>query len=49
MVRHADRHVGCEILLRANRAVLLGLLWTALAVCVVGSAIYDVGHWFHAW
>jgi hypothetical protein len=49
MTRHADLHEGFDAMVRANRALLLGLLWGALTVCVVSSAIYDVGHWVHAW
>jgi hypothetical protein len=49
MVRHADHHDGIDVVLRANRILVLSLLWTALAVCVVGSLIYDVGRWVQAW
>ena len=49
MVRHADHHDGIYILLRVNRGLVLGLLWAALAACVVGSLIHDVGHWLNAW
>jgi len=49
MVRHADHHDAFDGLVRANRTLLLSLLWAALAACVVSSMIYDVGHWFHAW
>jgi len=49
MVRHADHHEGLEMLLRANRVLLLGLLWAALAGSLASSLIYDVGHWFNAW
>ena len=49
MVRHADQHETREVLLRANRALSLGVLWGALAACVVISVIYDVGHWLSAW
>lgn len=49
MLRHPDRYEGRKILLRANRAVLLGLLWAAFAFCVVGSFVFDVGQWVHAW
>jgi len=49
MHRHADIHEGWEALVRANRTVLLGLFWAALAACLVSSAVYDVGHWVNAW
>jgi len=29
--------------------VVLGLLWVALAACVVGSLVYDVADWINAW
>lgn len=41
--------VDKKALLRANRALALGLLWGGLAFCVVAAAVYDVRHWFAAW
>jgi hypothetical protein len=49
MVRHADRHDGFDAVIRANRILLLSVLWAALVACVVSSAVYDVGHWLNAW
>jgi hypothetical protein len=51
MVRHAGRHIehDFEVVLRANRTALLSLLWAALLACVVGSLVFDVGHWLGAW
>ena len=51
MVRHAGRHIehDLEVVLRANRTALLSLLWAALLACVVGSLVFDVGHWLGAW
>ena len=34
---------------RANTALLLGILWSGLAVCVFGALSYDIAHWFSAW
>jgi hypothetical protein len=34
---------------RANTALVLGILWSALAVCVLGALSYDIAHWFGAW
>jgi hypothetical protein len=34
---------------RANTLLLLGILWSALAVCVLGALSYDIGYWFGAW
>jgi hypothetical protein len=52
MVRHA-RHQDIvhdvELVLRANRAALLGLLWAGLLACVVSSLVFDVGQWLGAW
>ena len=31
---------------RANTALLLGILWSGLAICVVGALSYDIAHWF---
>ena len=49
MVRHAGHHDGIDVVLRANRILVLSLLWAALAACVVGSLAYDVGRWIDAW
>jgi hypothetical protein len=49
MVRHADHHDGFDAVVRANRVLVLGLLWGALAACVVSSLVYDVAHWIQAW
>jgi hypothetical protein len=34
---------------RANTVLLLGILWSALALCVLGALSYDIAHWFGAW
>jgi hypothetical protein len=49
MVRHADHSDGLDAVIRANRALLLGLLWGALFACVAVASVYDVGRWFNAW
>ena len=49
VVRHADYHEQFNIVLRANRAVVLALLWAALAACVISSLVYDVSNWISAW
>jgi hypothetical protein len=47
--RHRDIVYDVELVLRANRAALLGLLWAALLACVVSSLVFDVGQWLGAW
>ena len=49
MIRHAGHHDGIDALLRANKILMLSLLWAALAACVVGSLAYDVADWINAW
>jgi hypothetical protein len=52
MPYHAGRHDiahDVELVLRANRAALLSLLWGALIACVVGSLVFDVAQWLGAW
>jgi hypothetical protein len=49
MVRQLNHHDPFNFLLRANRAVMLAVLWVALAACVAGSVIYDVADWIGAW
>jgi exopolyphosphatase/pppGpp-phosphohydrolase len=34
---------------RANAALLLGILWSGLAICVLGALSYDIAHWFGTW
>jgi len=34
---------------RANTALVLGILWSGLAICVLGALSYDIAHWFSAW
>jgi len=31
---------------RANTLLLLGILWRALGVCMVGAFAYDIAFWF---
>ena len=32
-----------------NRVLLLGMLWSGLAACVVGALSYDIAYWFQGW
>jgi hypothetical protein len=41
--------VDKKVIERANTMLLLGILWSGLAVCVVGALSYDIVHWFGAW
>jgi hypothetical protein len=34
---------------RPNTALLVALLWAALAICVVGALAYDIRYWFEGW
>jgi hypothetical protein len=34
---------------RLNTAIVLGLVGSGLAACVIGAFIYDVGRLFFAW
>lgn len=49
MVRHAYFRSPFHVLLRANRTLVLALLWAALAACIVGSLAFDVAGWLNAW
>jgi hypothetical protein len=31
---------------RVNTILLLGTLWAALAICVLGALAYDISYWF---
>jgi hypothetical protein len=41
--------VDKRMLERVERAVLLGLVGTGLAVCAFGAIVFDVGRLFSAW
>jgi hypothetical protein len=41
--------VDKEFVQRANTAMLLGILWAGLAVCVIGALAYDIAYWFQNW
>jgi hypothetical protein len=49
MVRHLDNRDWFDVVVRASRIMVLSLLWCALAICAIGSLVYDVGHWPNAW
>jgi hypothetical protein len=38
-----------DFLARFNKAVVLGLVGSGLAACVIGAALFDVGRLFSAW
>jgi hypothetical protein len=40
-----DRHR----LARLNAAIMLGLVGSGLAACMIGASVYDIGRWFSAW
>jgi lambda repressor-like predicted transcriptional regulator len=31
---------------RATTVLLLGLLWSGLAACILGALLYDIAYWF---
>jgi hypothetical protein len=41
MAHFIDKH----LIERANTAVLLSMVWAALAACVIGAVIYDIAFW----
>jgi hypothetical protein len=41
--------VDKDFVQRANTVVLLGILWGALAACVVGALAYDIAYWLEGW
>jgi hypothetical protein len=49
VVRHVNRKGPFHVLLRANRFLMLAVLWAALAACIVGSLAFDVADWLSAW
>jgi hypothetical protein len=49
MVRHASHFDGFDTIIRANRTILLGLLWGGMIGCVVAASVYDIGRWVNLW
>jgi hypothetical protein len=49
VARRAKDSDPFHFLLRANRIVLLAVLWAALAVCIAGALASDVADWLSAW
>ena len=41
--------VDKKVIERATTVLLMGILWSGLAVCVLGALSYDIAHWFSAW
>jgi len=41
--------VDRDLVQRANRAVLLGLLWSGFAACAIGALAYDIALWMKGW
>jgi hypothetical protein len=41
--------VDKEFVERANTVLLLGILWTGLAVCIIGALAYDIAYWLQNW
>jgi hypothetical protein len=41
--------VDKEFVERANTVLLLGILWTGFAVCVLGALAYDIIYWLERW
>jgi hypothetical protein len=36
-------------LLGTGATLLLGILWAALAICVLGALAYDIRYWLEGW
>ena len=50
MAHFADKaHLDRDTLGGLNSALMLGLVGSGLAACVIGAFIYDVGRMFAAW
>jgi hypothetical protein len=41
--------VDKEFVERANTLLLLGILWSGLAICVLGALAYDIVNWLEGW
>jgi hypothetical protein len=41
MAHLVDKH----LVERANRVLLLSILWGAIAACIIGALAYDIAYW----
>jgi hypothetical protein len=41
--------VDKDSLERVESAIMLGMIGSGLAACVIGAFIYDLGRWFSVW
>ena len=41
-----SRLLDKNFLERAHEVLLLGILWSGLAVCTLGAVTYDIANWF---
>ncbi len=41
--------VDKDFVQRANAVLLLSVLWGALAACIIGALVYDIGYWVASW
>jgi hypothetical protein len=48
MAHFADK-LDCQTIDRVESAVLLSLIGSGLAFCVLGAALYDIGRAFSVW
>ena len=46
---HLAHLIDKKVVLRANRALALGLVWASLAFCALAAVVYDIHHWIKAW
>jgi hypothetical protein len=49
MARAHKVHFDRDTLDRVNTAIMLGLVGSGLAACMVGAVIYDFGRMFSVW
>jgi len=49
MIRDIDPRDWFGAVVRANRVLVLSLMWSAFATCAISSLVYDVGHWLNSW
>jgi hypothetical protein len=45
----AHHLVEKDVLIRANVAVALSVVWGGLGACAIAASVYDIGRWLQAW
>jgi hypothetical protein len=46
LINTGEKLIDKNLIERVNSILVLGTLWAALAICVLGALAYDISYWF---